>query len=120
MTFEFSFELPADLVIYKVDNDGNYNELPTNLWTKVNSTTVDVTVTDGDALTDLDGLVNGSIEDPIAVAGQQDGGGGGGCSLSTTRSTGIDPVWLFLLLAPGLGILRRRTATTGSARTKRA
>ena len=46
--------------------------------------------------------------------------GGGGCTLNTTRSGGMDPIWLFLLLAPGFGILRRRTAATGSARTKRA
>jgi len=128
MTFEFSSDLPAELVIYKVDSNGNYNELPTNLWTKVNATTVEIMLTDGDALTDQDGVANGSIVDPIAVGGQQSSGGGGdtfdfgggGCTLNTTRSGGMDPVWLFLLLAPGLGILRRRTAATGSARTKRA
>ncbi len=122
MTFEFSADLPDPLTIFKVDNNGN-TPLPTNLWRKINSRTVEVDVTDGDPLTDQDG-VNGSIVDPIAVAGQQASGGdvfdfgGNGCSISNTRSTGMDPIWLFLLLAPGLGILRRRIATTGIARTK--
>jgi hypothetical protein len=126
MSFEFSSDLPDNLVIYKVDNNGNYNELPTDLWKKLNSKTVEVTLTDGDALTDQDGVANGFIEDPMAVGGQQSSGGGdtfdfggGGCTLSTTRSTATDPIWLFLLLAPGLGILRRRTAATRSAKTKR-
>jgi hypothetical protein len=46
--------------------------------------------------------------------------GGGGCTIGNTRSTGMDPIWLFLLLAPGLGILRRRIAATGAAGTKSA
>jgi hypothetical protein len=32
----------------------------------------------------------------------------------------MDPIWLFLLLAPGLGILRRRAAATGTATKKGA
>ena len=70
MRFEFSPDLPSNLAIYKVDNNDNYTLLPTDLWTKINARTVDVIVTDGDALTDMDGAVNGSIEDPVAVAGQ--------------------------------------------------
>jgi len=30
----------------------------------------------------------------------------------------MDPIWLFLLLAPGLGILRRRLAMTGASGRK--
>ena len=131
MTFDFSADLPDPLSIYKVDKNGNYNELPTNLWKKVDANTVEVTVTDGDALTDMDGVANGSIEDPIAVAGQQSSGGGGGdndtfdfggggCTIGNTQSARMDPIWLFLLLAPGLGILRRRAAATGTATKKGA
>jgi hypothetical protein len=117
MTFEFSTDLPDNLVIYKVDN-GVYTELPASTWTKTGARTVEVTVTDGDDLTDQDGVENGSIEDPLAVGGQQGGGGdddtfdfgGGGCSISKTPAANMDPIWLFLLLAPGLGILRRRAA----------
>jgi len=116
MTFEFSTDLPDNLVLYKVDNNDDYTELPASVWTKTGARTLEVTVTDGDPTTDQDGVVNGSIEDPLAVGGQQGGGdtfdfGGGGCSISNTPSAGMDPIWLFMLLAPGLGILRRRLAT---------
>jgi hypothetical protein len=38
--------------------------------------------------------------------------GGGGCTIRNTASAAMDPIWLFLLLAPGFGILRRRLATS--------
>ena len=133
MRFKFSADLPGKLTVFKVDKNGNYTELPTNLWKKIDDRTIDVTVTDGDALTDMDGAADGSTEDPIAVAGQQSSGGGGGggdddlfdfggggCSIGNTQSAGMDPIWLFLLLAPGLGLLRRRAAARGTAGTKSA
>lgn len=46
--------------------------------------------------------------------------GGGGCSIGKTSSASMDPIWLLMLLVPGLGILRRRQATTGARGTKRA
>ena len=46
--------------------------------------------------------------------------GGGGCTIGNTQSARMDPIWLFLLLAPGLGILRRRAAATGTATKKGA
>jgi hypothetical protein len=116
MTFEFSTDLPDNLVLYKVDNNGAYTVLPATTWTKTGARTVEVTLTDGDPVTDQDGLVNGSIEDPLAVGGEKEGGGG--CTLSKTPSAVMDPIWLFLLLAPGLGILRRRAASTGASGTK--
>jgi hypothetical protein len=119
MTFEFSTDLPDNLVIYKVDN-GVYTELPKTIWTKVNARTINVTVTDGDPATDQDGLVNGTIEDPLAVGGGQGDTfdfGGGGCSISKTPSAGMDPIWLLLLLAPGLGILRRRVSVASGAKS---
>ena len=42
--------------------------------------------------------------------------GGGGCTISNTRSASMDPIWLLLLLAPGLGLLRRHRVATASAR----
>jgi len=128
MTFEFSTDLPDPLAIFKVDSNNNYTELKKDLWKQTGPRTVEVDVTDGDDDTDQDGKENGSIEDPIAVAGQQTGGGGGGggdddrfdfggggCTISNTQSASMDPIWLFLLIAPGLGLLRRRTVATGRA-----
>ena len=42
--------------------------------------------------------------------------GGGGCTISNTQSATMDPIWLLMLLVPGLGILRRHVAATGTVR----
>ena len=117
MRFKFSSDLPKDLQVDKIDKKGNKIRLPKELWTKINARTLDVKVTDGDSLTDLDEKKNSSIEDPIAVASDPDtfDFGGGGCTISNTQSASMDPIWLFLLLAPGLGLLRRRAVATGRA-----
>lgn len=118
MRFEFSSNLPDNLEIYKVDDEGKYTKLPKDLWTKINKRTVDVIVTDGDGLTDQ-GPVDGSIEDPIAVGGDVSGaydfGGSSGCTIGNTQSASIDPIWLFLLALPGAGLMRRRLATSKQA-----
>jgi hypothetical protein len=79
---EFSADLPANLTIYKVDHAGMYRELAANLWTRMSPRRIDLTLTDGDPLTDLDGIANASIEDPVApaeVVPIADSSGGGGC-----------------------------------------
>jgi PKD repeat protein len=101
----FDAALPNELVLYKVDKQGIYRELPSSVWEKVDSRTVDVTLRDGDPHTDLDGEINGSIDDPVGVGGVI-GSGSGGCTIST--SARFDPIWLFLLVVPGVGYLRRR------------
>jgi hypothetical protein len=70
-----------------------------------------VTLTDGDPATDLDGLANGSIEDPVAVASVpvatgSSGGGGGGCTLAG-GSTKQDPLMPALMLTAIVSLLRR-------------
>jgi len=110
----FDADLPDDPVVYKVDKQGIYRELPTSVWKKVSSRAVDITLRDGDPRTDLDGEINGSIDDPVGVGLVTGSGGSGGCTLSTTAR--FDPIWLFLLVAPGVGYLRRRvTALKGAA-----
>ena len=107
----FSEALPDGLALYKVDNAGVYSELPASLWSRVDSRTLDLTLTDGDALTDQDGAVNGEILDPVAPADlstptSEGGGGGGGCSLAPHARK--DPT-LPLLILVSLGyVLRRR------------
>jgi hypothetical protein len=113
---EFSADLPANLAIYKVDHAGVYTELATSLWTRVSPRRVDLTLTDGDPLTDLDGVANASIEDPVAPAevvpladssgGGGGGGGGGGCVLNAAVNK--DPAFPLFLLAALVYRFRRR------------
>ena len=118
MSFEFSSNLPDNLVIYKVDDKGKYTKLSKSLWNKVDKRTIEVTVTDGDGLTDQ-GPKDGMIEDPIAVGGDTSGaydfGGSSGCTISNTQSASVDPIWLFLLAVPGAGLMRRRLAASKRA-----
>lgn len=112
----FSADLPASLALYKVDNGGTYTELSTSIWTKVDARTVDVTLTDGDPATDLDGIANGSIEDPVAIASVPaltsggGGGGGGGCTLGSAGNTVKDPLMPFMLLGALAMLYSRRRA----------
>jgi len=115
ITMTFSDELPENLVIYKLDGAGTYVEVPANIWRQVNSTTIDVVITDGDPLTDMDGILNGLIRYSIAVgagssvsaAGQVDGGGGG-CVLA--EASGTDPILPMLILIALIGLACRRPA----------
>jgi len=110
----FSSALPANLVIYKEDSAGNYTLLSTTIWTQIDANTVDVILTDGDAATDLDGVANGVIHDPLAVgsASTTTGqlsifrSGGGGCTLNP--KTEADPTMALILLLSAGYLLRRK------------
>ena len=104
----FSVDLPDMLVIDKVDRANHFTELPVTVWNQVDARSVDVTLTDGDPQTDLNGAADGLIEDPVAVGsntGGGGGGGGGGCSIGSTAN--MDPIWLFILLVSGIYYLKR-------------
>ena len=121
----FSNRLPANLALFKVDHAGIFKELPHAVWTQVDPRTLDITLTDGDPVTDLDGTANGAIEDPIAVgniaasstpvASPDSGSGGGGCTLTAGRSA--DPGLPVLLLA-SLGYLLRKRALSRKKRCR--
>ncbi|MDQ6962173.1 MAG: S8 family serine peptidase [Mariprofundaceae bacterium] len=64
----FSSPLAGTVKLFKVDMGGNYIALPASTWVTVNGNTIDMTLTDGDPLTDLDGVANGVIVDPVSVA----------------------------------------------------
>jgi hypothetical protein len=109
----FSADLPSRITLYKVDHDGNYSRLPAASWRRIDRRTLEITLTDGDPLTDLDGAVNGSIDDPVSVgvAAPANGGGSGGdggCSMRPR--SGFDPLFAFMLAGLWLaGVLRRRS-----------
>ncbi len=113
-----SADLPANLALYKVDSAGQFTLLPTAVWTRIDARTLEITVTDGDPLTDGDGVANGLIADPIAPAAMPGGvnnvvsssGGGGGCVLQRS-SVHMDPTLLLLTLI-SLGALLRRHLVT--------
>jgi hypothetical protein len=110
----FSADLPVPLGLYKED-DGVFSELPADIWTLVDPATVDITLTDGDLVTDLDGVA-GSIEDPVAPAevvpltstSTSSSGGGGGCALNTAGQQDPDPIFPLLMLAVSGYWFRRR------------
>ncbi|HEB86949.1 MAG TPA: tandem-95 repeat protein [Gammaproteobacteria bacterium] len=106
----FSAALPSNMKLYKVDNSGAFTELPTSVWTLVNSTTVDVTLTDGDPATDLDGIADGSIDDPLAVGSPapSSSGGGGGCTLTNSGDQAKDPLMPMLMLTAVVWLSRRK------------
>ena len=102
----FFADLPDRLVIDKVDRANNYIELPDTLWNQLDDRSVEITLTDGDPQTDLDGAADGSIEGPVAIGSSTAaGGGGGGCTIGATAN--MDPTWLLILLVPRIRYLRR-------------
>ena len=113
----FPQNLPADLVLYKVDTGGVYTEMPSTAWTKVNATTLDITLTDGGPF-DLDNAADGKIVDPIAPGGSNSVNSGGsngdsdrdgifGCTLATA-SAAKDPTLPLLVLLSLAFLYRRR------------
>jgi len=109
----FSTALPANLVVYKVDAVGSYTALANTLWTQVNANAIDVTLTDGDVLTDLDGVANAVIHDPLAVGGATTPvvaaafAGGGGCVIQLDAK--FDPLFpAILILLAGVSFIRRQ------------
>jgi len=94
-----SRKLPEDLIIYKLNDEGGIYELPPAFWRQLDERTIEISVTDGDPLTDSDNSVNGSITDPVILgaAPASSSGGGGGCTINPKGR--VDPVWLLLLAA---------------------
>jgi len=100
----FSASLPANIVLYKIDNGGNYSIIPkgsgVDQWIKLNATTIALTLSDG-GLFDLGGRTpDGVIIDPVAVAlpsaAVAPAASGGGCVINPSAS--FDPAMLLLLL----------------------
>jgi len=108
VTLNFSKPLPANFVVYKVDNTGAYSIIPNgagvNQWILVNATSIALTLSDGGPF-DLGGSVpDGSIIDPVAVAIPSGSvvsiatapAGNGGCTIN--QSAPFDPLMLLLLV----------------------
>ncbi len=71
---------------YKVDASGQWGEV--NFGSNDGDDMITLTLTDGDPLTDADGIANGIIDDPGALTtstapAASSSGGGGGCFMTT-------------------------------------
>jgi hypothetical protein len=66
VSLEFPDNVPTNATYYKIDQSGNWAEIPfgSNDGDKV----ITITLTDGDPLTDADGKADGNIDDPSALA----------------------------------------------------
>lgn len=90
LSMTFPNTLPSDARYYKIS--------PSGAWTEVSFTrgsdhkTITMTLKDGDSATDADGVANGTILDPGALATAQEessgGGGDGGTCFVTMASRG--------------------------------
>ena len=78
LTYSSVIPSAADIVLYKVDFNGNYTRIPASQWQRVDNFTIALTLTDGGQF-DLDGAANGEIIDPVAL--------GSTASASTTTPT---------------------------------
>ncbi len=80
-----------------------------------------MTLTDGDPATDLDGIADGSIDDPVAIASVpvatgSSGSGGGGCTLLGSDTGKKDPLMPALMLTAIVSLLRRKRQTGNAKR----
>jgi len=87
VTIAFPNTVPTDSQYYKVNSSGQWRE--TTYGSNDGDNQITLTMTDGDPLTDADGIANGIIDDPGALAAgttaaspTSDGDGGGGCFIS--------------------------------------
>lgn len=109
VTLTFPSAIPANSKVYKITSGGGYVEF---LGAQILGNQVTLTLTDGGA-GDSDGVANGTIVDPVAVAVPVSSGGGGGSSGGGGGGGGgsADLFTLFgLMLALLLGARKRLPA----------
>ncbi|MBL4774933.1 MAG: S8 family serine peptidase [Mariprofundus sp.] len=106
----YSAALPANLVLFKVNNTGVYTLIPNgtgvNQWVQINANTIALTLVDGGAF-DLDATVNGVIVDPVGVGIPAPiATGGGGCVIQPMPS--FDPLLPMVLILSLFWLAKRR------------
>jgi len=112
VTLVFPDNVPTTARYYKISAASGWREIP--FGSNNGDETITIALTDGDPLTDADGLVNGEIDDPgaltTAASGGSGGGGGGACLIACAAASQAPAAGLILLLVVGavLGICTRR------------
>jgi hypothetical protein len=90
VTVAFPEDVPEGAKVYKIDNMNGWHEIPYERTDNANEITV--TLKDGDEETDADGLEDGTITDPTALAVEEgtkksSGGGGGPCFIGAVLNS---------------------------------
>jgi len=108
----FPTVLPTGFTLYKIDAVNNYTAIPAAQYAIINTSTIDLTLTDGGTY-DLDGLANGVIIDPMTIgaptpvpAAAVVPGKPGGCTVNPASD--FDPSLLLMLMLSGIYLLRRK------------
>jgi len=90
-------------VFEKISAVNGWQEIP--FGSNNGDNTITITLTDGDPLTDVDGLENGEIDDPGALAttssgstSSSGGGGGGGCFITSAAASQTPSARMVLIL----------------------
>ena len=103
VTLVYPDNVPTTAKYYKISAVNGWQEIPFASNNGDNSITI--TLTDGESLTDADGLENGEIDDPGALAttssgssGGGGGGGGGSCFISSAAASQAPAAWVVLIL----------------------
>jgi hypothetical protein len=119
LTLTFPGNVLTSAKYYKISPTKGWQEIP--FGSNDGDNTITLTLKDGDPLTDADGLVNGEIVDPGAVAvptttasSAGAGGGGGGCFISVlagqpSMSPAIAGLFLVLVFALAGGAVFRKS-----------
>jgi hypothetical protein len=86
VSFEFPDAVTSAAQYYKINSSGSWREI--SFGSNDGDNRITLTLTDGDPLTDADGIQNGIIDDPGALttdatAATSSSGGGGGCFITT-------------------------------------
>jgi hypothetical protein len=92
ITLVFPGNVPTSAKYYKVSPATGWQEIP--FGSNDGDNTITLTLTDGDPATDADGIANGTIVDPGALAttdavAASGDGGGGGCFINTLLTPGF-------------------------------
>jgi hypothetical protein len=115
VTLVYPGAVPTSAKYYKISAVDGWQQIP--FGSNNGDNTITIALTDGDPLTDADGLQNGEIDDPGALATvsstsstSSGGGGGGGCFLSAASASqapaGLPAAILLLAAAAVCGICR--------------
>jgi hypothetical protein len=113
LTLDFPDNVPTNAQYYKIDPSSGWYEIPFD--SNDGDSQIMLTLTDGDPETDADGLENGTIVDPGALAltsgagagsTSSSGSGGGGCFVQTAgEGFGVVNFYVGIFVVIGLALL---------------